>query len=80
MTERPHRNDEPLSSEDLLKCQLIMEGYCRRNSVPLRSSEATRVGAIIIELYRQGVRDMRQLRFLVEGKQTQGVQDSTAST
>ena len=57
MTELSNRHEEPLTSEDLTKCQLVLEGYCRRNNVPLWSSEATRIRAIIIEIYQHGVRD-----------------------
>ncbi len=65
MAERSNRHDEePLTSEDLSKCQLVLEGYCRRNNVPLWSSEAPRIRAIIIEVYEQGLRDAKQLRFL----------------
>lgn len=66
MTRRFHRHDEPLTSEDLGKCQLVLEAFCRDNNVALPSDEAIRVGAIIIELYQQGVKDANQLRILVD--------------
>jgi hypothetical protein len=64
MTERPSRHQQPLSSEDLIKCQLITDEYCRRHDIKLKSSEACRIEAIIVELYQQGLRDAEQPRFL----------------
>jgi hypothetical protein len=55
MTERSN-HDEPLTSEDLTKCRLLMEGYCRRNDVPLWSSEAPRIEAIMIEICQHAKR------------------------
>ena len=66
MTQRFHRHDEPLTSEDLAKCQAVLETFCRDNNIALPSDEGIRVGAIIIELYQQGVKDVTQLRILVE--------------
>lgn len=48
-----------LTSEDLTKCQLIWEGYCRRNDVQLWSSEGPLIRAIIIEIYQHA----KRLRF-----------------
>jgi hypothetical protein len=66
MTTRYHRHDEPLTSEDLAKCQLILEEFCTLNNVTLPSEEAERVAAIVIELYQQGVHELHQLRPLVD--------------
>ncbi|WP_088692441.1 MULTISPECIES: hypothetical protein [unclassified Rhizobium] len=66
MTPRYHRHDEPLTSEDLAKCDIILEEYCRANNVTLPSDEAERVAAIIIELYQQGVHELHHLRSLVD--------------
>lgn len=68
MTQRSNRHDEPLTSEDLTRCHVVLEGYCRRHNVPLWSSEAPRIRAIIIEIYQLGVRDAKRLRFPVEGE------------
>ena len=37
-----------------------IRGYCRRHNVPLWSSEAFHIRAIIIEIYEQGLRDARR--------------------
>ncbi|KQV27486.1 hypothetical protein ASC97_03640 [Rhizobium sp. Root1203] len=66
MTRRFHRHDEPLTSEDLAKCQVVLEAFCHDNDVSLPSEEAIRVGAIIIEMYQQGIRDANHLRILVD--------------
>ncbi|MDQ0562446.1 hypothetical protein QO004_004251 [Rhizobium mesoamericanum] len=66
MTPRYHRHDEPLTSEDLSKCKLILEEFCTANNVALTSDEAERVAAIIIELYQQGVHELHHLRPLVD--------------
>ena len=59
------RNQEPLNSKDLAKCQQVFE---RLKAVicPLDDQEETnRLAAITIELYRQGVRSEDQLREMV---------------
>jgi hypothetical protein len=66
MTQRFHRHDEPLTSDDLAKCQRVFEAFCHDNNIPRPSEEAIRTGAIIIELFQQGVRDETQLRVLVD--------------
>ncbi len=65
MSKRYHRHDEPLTSEDLARCHLILEEFCTLNGVALPSEEADRVAAIIIELYQQGVHELHHLRPLV---------------
>ncbi|MEK1872156.1 MAG: hypothetical protein AAAC50_06995 [Rhizobium altiplani] len=66
MTRRFHRHDEPLTSEDLSKCQAALERYCRQNHLEAASEEGQRAAAIIIELYQQGIHDERQLKLLVD--------------
>lgn len=60
MPVRSKRHDKPLISDDLTRCQQILDGYCRRHNVPLWSSEASRIRAILIEISEQGVRDARR--------------------
>ncbi|ANL46305.1 hypothetical protein AMC87_CH01593 [Rhizobium phaseoli] len=72
-----HRHDQPLTSEDLSKCQVVLEEFCFANNVPSPSDEAERVAAIIIELYQQGVHELHQLRPLVDG--ARGKLDSDTS-
>jgi len=59
------RNQEPLNSEDLAKCQQVFERL-KAEICPLDDQEETnRLAAITIELYRQGVRSEEQLREMV---------------
>ena len=66
MTRRFHRHDEPLTLEDLSKCQAALERYCHQNHLDFASEEGQRAAAIIIELYQQGIRDERQLSLLLD--------------
>jgi hypothetical protein len=59
------RRDEPLESEDLRKCHQVMDAICRELAVSPGSEEGTRVAAITIELYQQGVRQVSQLHPIV---------------
>ncbi|MBW9115638.1 hypothetical protein JNB88_18550 [Rhizobium cauense] len=61
-----HRHDAPLTSEDLSKCQLALEEFCRENDVEAASEEGERAAAIIIELYQQGIHDEQHLKQLVD--------------
>ena len=69
MTPRYHRHDEPLTSEDLAKCEIILEEFCSANKITRASDEAERVAAIIIKLYQQGVHELHHLRPLVDAAQ-----------
>jgi hypothetical protein len=60
--------DEPLASEDLAVCRRVHEALCSGLDIDRPSEEADRLGALIIELYRQGVHDETQLRLLAGGK------------
>ena len=60
--------DEPLASEDLAVCRRVHEALCRGLNIDRSGEEADRLGALIIELYRQGVHDETQLRLLAGGK------------
>ena len=58
-------SDEPLNSEDLAKCQQVLERL-RAEICPNDDQEETnRLAAITIELYRQGVRREEVLRDMV---------------
>jgi hypothetical protein len=60
--------DEPLASEDLDVCRRVHEALCSELKIDRSSNEADRLGALIIELYRQGVHDESQLRLLAGGR------------
>lgn len=60
--------DEPLASEDLDVCRRVHEALCSELKIDRSSKEADRLGALIIELYRQGVHDESQLRLLAGGR------------
>jgi hypothetical protein len=57
--------DEPLTSDDLAICQRVFESVCKRQDVAKVSDEESRVAAITIELYRQGVRSEEHLTEMV---------------
>jgi hypothetical protein len=59
-----NRHNEPLDSSDLSLCQSIFETVCREHEIPAPSEESTRLAAIIIELFQQGVRERAQLATL----------------
>ncbi|TBZ99717.1 MULTISPECIES: hypothetical protein [Rhizobium] len=59
--------DEPLASEDLDVCRRVHESLCSGLKIDRAGKEADRLGALIIELYRQGVHDENQLRLLAGG-------------
>jgi len=60
------RHDEPLHSDDLRKCQEVLNAICGDFGIEPGSEEADRIAAITIELYQQGVRDVGQLKHLVD--------------
>ncbi|ANM11066.1 hypothetical protein B5K08_13840 [Rhizobium leguminosarum bv. trifolii] len=60
--------DEPLASEDLDVCRRVHEALCQELQINRSEEKAARLGALIIELYRQGVHDETQLRLLAGGK------------
>ncbi|EJC76648.1 hypothetical protein [Rhizobium hidalgonense] len=60
--------DEPLASEDLDVCRRVHESLCSDLHIDRSGAEADRLGALIIELYRQGVHEESQLRLLAGGK------------
>jgi len=60
------RHDEPLNSDDLRECQAVLNAICGDFGIEPGSEEADRIAAITIELYQQGVRDVRHLEHIVE--------------
>ncbi|WP_081525706.1 hypothetical protein [Rhizobium sp. CCGE 510] len=60
--------DEPLASEDLDVCRRVHEALCSQLQIDRAGEEAARLGALVIELYRQGVHDENQLRLLAGGR------------
>jgi hypothetical protein len=56
--------DEPLASADLDLCRRVHEALCTERNIDRTGKEADRLGALIIELYRQGVHEESQLRLL----------------
>lgn len=59
--------DEPLSSADLDICRRVLEAVCADLDIERSSERAETIGALIIELYRQGVHDEHQLRLMAGG-------------
>lgn len=59
------RNEEPLDSNDLLRCQQVFEELKQDMGDLDDIEEVNRLAAITIELYRQGVRRKDQLRTMV---------------
>lgn len=68
MTERfVSKYDEPLTSNDLDICQRALDEILTRLKIGKDTEEAQRAAAIIIELYRQGVHQAKQLVELAAG-------------
>ena len=61
-----NRSQVPLDSCDLETCQRVFDKISTDYQVAKDSDEAERMASIIIELYRQGVRDPNHLRSMVE--------------
>ncbi|HEX8044810.1 hypothetical protein [Rhizobium sp.] len=61
------KHDHPLDSLDLDLCQRAFDALLVELKLARDSEEAERVAAMIIELYRQGIHDERQLAILVGG-------------
>ncbi len=62
----PHlsRRDQPMNSEDLGICQRVLDAVKVEFDLDADDEETARNAAIIIELYRQGVHNIDQLRVL----------------
>ncbi|MBY5878556.1 hypothetical protein ACC684_14760 [Rhizobium ruizarguesonis] len=61
-----NRSQVPLDSRDLETCQRVFDKFSADYGVARNSDEAARMASIIIELYRQGVRDPDHLQSMVE--------------
>lgn len=59
-----HPRDLPLFSDDLDVISDVLDGVCRDRGLGRRTPEAERLGALMIQLYRQGVRDGAKLAAL----------------
>lgn len=60
------RSQVPLDSRDLETCQRVFDKLSADCAVARDSEEAERMASIIIELYRQGVRDPNHLQSMVQ--------------
>ncbi len=68
MTERfVSKYDEPLTSNDLDICQRALDEALTRLKIGKDTEEAQRAAAIVIERYRQGVHQAKQLVELAAG-------------
>lgn len=66
MSERKiSERDLPMTSEDLAICQRVLDAVRAEFQLDEDDEETSRAAAIIIELYRQGVHNVDQLRVLV---------------
>ena len=68
MTERRLR-DEPLTSEDLAVCNIVLDDISREFSMAAEREKVARLASIIIELFRQGVRGRATLKILAAATQ-----------
>ena len=58
---------QPFDARDLAACQPVFDTLVKEAGIDKASEEAARIAAIVVELYRQGVRDPEHLRIMVEG-------------
>ncbi|ANK85208.1 hypothetical protein AMK01_CH01589 [Rhizobium sp. N6212] len=61
-----HPHDLPLFSEDLDLLSQVLDKVCDERGLVRTTPEAERIGAVIIQLYRQGVRDGGKLADLAK--------------
>ncbi|MBY5533541.1 hypothetical protein HFO42_11170 [Rhizobium leguminosarum] len=60
------RSQVPLDSRDLETCQRVFDKLSADYGIERDSDEAERMASIVIELYRQGVRNPNHLQSMVE--------------
>ncbi|SCB37558.1 hypothetical protein [Rhizobium hainanense] len=60
----PQRLD-PFDVRDLSQCQEVFDELLVRGGIAKDSEEAARIATILVELYRQGVRDRAHLASMV---------------
>ncbi|MBP1862074.1 hypothetical protein [Rhizobium herbae] len=58
-------HDQPLAPEDLDFCRAAFQEICATQNIDPASDKAGDTGALIIELYRQGIRDSVQLAAMI---------------
>lgn len=56
--------DQPLTSEDLAVCNTVLDDIAGEFGIVADKQTVARLASIIIELFRQGVRDPDQLKLL----------------
>jgi len=56
-----HPQDLPLFSDDLDLLEKVLDAVCLDRGIDDRGPEAERIGALIIQLYRQGVKEDAKL-------------------
>ncbi|MDM9619822.1 hypothetical protein A6U87_05200 [Rhizobium sp. AC44/96] len=56
--------DLPLFSEDLNLLSGVLDDVCENRGISRNTAEAEHIGALIIQLYRQGVKDPAKLAAL----------------
>jgi hypothetical protein len=61
-----HPQDLPLFSEDLDMLHKVLDAACQERGIERQSQEAERLGAVMIQLYRQGVKDDEKLLALAK--------------
>nr|WP_082597307.1 hypothetical protein [Rhizobium sp. Root708] len=64
-------------SDDLRKCRLVLDAICSEFGIKQESEEASRIAAITIELYQQGVRNVEQLKHIVDAARGLDLQEHT---
>ncbi|MDM9622021.1 hypothetical protein A6U87_21055 [Rhizobium sp. AC44/96] len=70
------KSQAPLDSRDLEICQYVFDELRAMADVPRDSEEAERIAAIVVELYRQGVRNPEHLKTMVQA--ARGLFETTA--
>jgi len=61
-----HPQDLPLFSDDLDIMDKVLHAACEDRGIPHRGQEAERLGAVIIQLYRHGVKEDSKLLALAK--------------
>ncbi|MBB3657512.1 hypothetical protein FHX15_002744 [Rhizobium sp. BK650] len=61
-----HPQDLPLFSEDIDLLSRVLIRVCDDSGIAPRTPEADRIGAALIQLYRQGVKDSGKLTILAK--------------
>ncbi|TCU20275.1 hypothetical protein [Rhizobium sullae] len=71
-THQPRLRDVPLTSEDLAICDMVLDELCAEFQLANDRSVVDHLASIIIELYRQGVREPEQLTLLAGATREKG--------